>query len=137
MYQMLTGVLPYHTPLPSDLARLLSGELVVPPHRRNARIPRAVSDVVMHAMAPAITDRYQKASELLDDLLKARTLRKTAARAAAHAEGAWAGPSEPESRDEGAGKTRARETPQPRFCWHCRKPLHARSDRCPFCGEAQ
>ena len=34
-------------------------------------------------------------------------------------------------------RLRARETPQARFCWHCRKPLHARSDRCPFCGEAQ
>jgi hypothetical protein len=34
-------------------------------------------------------------------------------------------------------RLKARETPQPRFCWHCRKPLHARSDRCPFCGEAQ
>jgi predicted amidophosphoribosyltransferase len=34
-------------------------------------------------------------------------------------------------------RLRARETPQPRFCWHCRKPLHARSARCPFCGEAQ
>jgi predicted amidophosphoribosyltransferase len=34
-------------------------------------------------------------------------------------------------------RLRARESPQPRFCWHCRKPLHARSDRCPFCGEAQ
>ena len=34
-------------------------------------------------------------------------------------------------------RLKAREAPQPRFCWHCRKPLHARSDRCPFCGEAQ
>jgi predicted amidophosphoribosyltransferase len=34
-------------------------------------------------------------------------------------------------------RLKARETPQPRFCWHCRKPLHARADRCPFCGEAQ
>ena len=34
-------------------------------------------------------------------------------------------------------RLKARETPLPRFCWHCRKPLHARSDRCPFCGEAQ
>jgi len=34
-------------------------------------------------------------------------------------------------------RLRGRETPQPRFCWHCRKPLHARTDRCPFCGEAQ
>ena len=34
-------------------------------------------------------------------------------------------------------RLKAREAPQPRFCWHCRKPLHARSDRCPFCGEGQ
>ena len=34
-------------------------------------------------------------------------------------------------------RLKAREAPQPRFCWHCRKPLHARSHRCPFCGEAQ
>ena len=33
-------------------------------------------------------------------------------------------------------RLRAREAPQARFCWHCRKPLHARSDRCPFCGES-
>jgi len=34
-------------------------------------------------------------------------------------------------------RLKARETPQARFCWHCRKPLHARTDRCPFCGETQ
>jgi hypothetical protein len=34
-------------------------------------------------------------------------------------------------------RLKAREAPPARFCWHCRKPLHARSDRCPFCGEAQ
>ena len=30
-------------------------------------------------------------------------------------------------------RLRARETPAARFCWQCRKPLHARTDRCPFC----
>jgi hypothetical protein len=34
-------------------------------------------------------------------------------------------------------RLRARETPAARFCWHCRKPLHARTDRCPFCNEKQ
>jgi hypothetical protein len=34
-------------------------------------------------------------------------------------------------------RLRAREIPPARFCWHCRKPLHARTDRCPFCNEAQ
>jgi serine/threonine protein kinase len=31
MYQMLTGVLPYDTPSPADLGRLMTGELVTAP----------------------------------------------------------------------------------------------------------
>jgi hypothetical protein len=34
-------------------------------------------------------------------------------------------------------RLRAREAPAARFCWQCRKPLHVRTDKCPFCGEAQ
>ena len=30
---------------------------------------------------------------------------------------------------------KARETLPARFCWHCGKPLHARTGVCPFCGE--
>jgi len=44
------------------------------------------------------------------------------------------------ARDDAQGiqsRLRARETPAGRFCWQCRKPLHARTDRCPFCGETQ
>ena len=37
MYQMLTGGLPYDTPSPADLQRLMRGELVVPPRSRNSR----------------------------------------------------------------------------------------------------
>ncbi len=142
MYQMLTGLLPYNTPLPKDLDKLMRGEMVMPPHERNARIPRAVSAVVMRAMAPAIADRYQRANELLEDLLIARK-RGTAARPSrtdvGHADHAprHGTADGGDSVAEVQSRLRARETPQPRFCWHCRKPLHARSDRCPFCGEAQ
>ena len=34
-------------------------------------------------------------------------------------------------------RLRSRETPQPTFCWHCQKPLQARTSKCPFCGELQ
>ena len=34
-------------------------------------------------------------------------------------------------------RLKARETLQPSFCWHCRKPLQARTSKCPFCGEKQ
>ena len=136
MYQMLTGSLPYDMPAPGDLDKLMSGELVSPPRLRNPAIPKAISDIVMKAMAPEPGARYQRASDLLDDVLSARqgartpqpgSVKRTAAAARA-------------SRDEAQNiqsRLRARETPAARFCWHCRKPLHARTDRCPFCNEQQ
>jgi serine/threonine-protein kinase len=78
MYQMLTGVLPYDTPTPADLERLRRGELVSPPRQKNPKIPRAINDVVMRALAPEIHARYQRASDLMDDVLAARsTVRPT------------------------------------------------------------
>jgi serine/threonine protein kinase len=139
MYQMLTGTLPYDTPSPADLDRLMRGELQIGPRLRNPKVPRAINDIVLKAMAPDIPSRYPRASDLLDDVLAARnvdqrtprrtprpSLTPTPEDAAAHA-----APADIQVR------LKAREAPQPRFCWHCRKPLHARSDRCPFCGEAQ
>ena len=71
MYQMLTGVLPYESPTPSDLERLMRAELVQPPRVRNPSIPAALNDVVMKAMAPDLANRYGQAQELLDALLAA------------------------------------------------------------------
>ena len=132
MYQMLTGLMPYDTPSPADLDRLMRGELLSSPRLKNPKVPKALGDIVMKAMAPEIKARYQRASELLDDVL---AIRSTAARRPARASTPADGPHE----DVGdiQSRLKAREAPQPRFCWHCRKPLHARSDRCPFCGEAQ
>ena len=129
MFQMLTGTMPYDTPTPADLERLTRGELLTSPRLRNPKIPKAISSVVMKAMAPDIPSRYQRASDLLDDLLAIRATAPRRPRTPAEM-----------SHDEVGdiqSRLKARESPQPRFCWHCRKPLHARSDRCPFCGEAQ
>jgi serine/threonine-protein kinase len=127
MYQMLTGAVPYDTPSPADLERLRRGELVSPPRMKNPKIPRAINDVVMRALAPDIHARYQRAGDLLDAVLAARgtTPRRTPRPAVIDAAGT----------DDIQTRLKAREAPQPRFCWHCRKPLHARADRCPFCGE--
>ena len=137
MYQVLTGVLPYETPSPAELARLMTGELVSPPRVRNPKLPRAVNDIVMKALAPDIGQRYQRAADLLADVLAlgrdagGRRSGRTPAGEAAVPAATSAHLHEIHSR------LRARETPAARFCWHCRKPLHARSDRCPFCGESQ
>jgi hypothetical protein len=81
-------------------------------------------------MAPDIPSRYQRASEILDDVLAVRP-GGSVRRRASKTDDAASDVLEIQTR------LKAREAPQPRFCWHCRKPLHARSDRCPFCGETQ
>jgi serine/threonine-protein kinase len=135
MFQMLTGMLPYDTPSPADLDRLKRGDLLTAPRLKNPKVPKAINDIVLKAMAPDIASRYQRASQVLDDVLAARnagsrrTQRVTPRPPPAMTDAAAA--------DDIQSRLRAREAPQPRFCWHCRKPLHARSDRCPFCGEAQ
>jgi serine/threonine-protein kinase len=133
MYQMVTGELPYNTPAPADLEKLMRGELVTSPRVKNARLPKAISDIIMRALAPDLAVRYQRAAELLEELLAARTPagRRRSRRTAVGLDLMDANVADIQSR------LKARETPQARFCWQCRKPLHARTDRCPFCNEAQ
>jgi len=136
MYQMLTGFLPYDTPAPADLDKLMSGELVSPPRLKNSAIPKAISDIVMKAMAPQITDRYQRAPDLLADVLAARAATQ-ARRTPPPGSITKIEPAGREDPHNIQSRVRAREMPTARFCWQCRKPLHARADRCPFCGETQ
>ena len=136
MYQMLTGVLPYESPTPSDLERLMREDLVQPPRLRNPAIPVALNDIVMKAMAPDLANRYPHAQDLLDELLAAGGT-GAAAETASHA-----APAEPVVRRTGgetpdAPQVTARAPATSPFCWQCHKPLHARAGRCPFCGEAQ
>ncbi len=141
MFQMLTGDLPYEPPSPKDLDRLARGELHRTPRSVNPRVPRALNDVVVKAMAPGITARYQRASDLLDDILTFRGGRRKAPTpvptSASPSSGASASAGTVTDSEEIQARLRARETPQARFCWHCRKPLHARSDRWPFGGATQ
>ncbi len=139
IYQMLTGVLPYDTPSPADVERLLRGELVTPPKLKNAAVPRRLNDIVMQAMAPEVTARYQRASDLLADILELRPQVRRPTPVRLH-EGEGARPTSrtPTPAPDGGPVSRGRSAePASRFCWNCRKPLHARTDRCPFCGEAQ
>jgi serine/threonine protein kinase len=128
MYQMLTGTLPYATPSPADLERLMKGELVSSPRLRNPKIPKGLSDIVLKALAPALTVRYSRPSEVLDDVLAARETVQRPRRAESRRDDSVA---------DIQSRLRARDTPQPSFCWHCRKPLQARTAKCPFCGETQ
>ena len=144
MYQMMTGDLPYQTPAPGDIERLMRGEMITPPRVRNSKIPKAINDIVMRALAPDPTNRYQRASDLLNDVLAAR---EPAPRKAARSASAPAAQPAQAPAGSGAGggdqlsdiqsRLKSRETPQPSFCWNCRKPLQARTGKCPFCNEKQ
>ena len=132
MYEMLTAVLPYESPASSDLDKLRSGALVRPPRLSKPDVPKALNDIVMKALAPELSARYQRAAELLSDLEHASAPvsrpapdrhadpQRVTARARVHVTPRRLGTATPSSR---------------RFCLRCHKPLHARADRCPFCGE--
>jgi len=138
MYQMLAGDLPYETPAPADLDRLRRGDLVPPLRSRNPSIPPAIDAIVMRALAGDVAKRYQRAEDLLHDLLQARpTVVRRPAGVAAPAGASGTPRHPPPVRRTGGARTRTREIAVGRFCWHCRKPLPARGSRCPFCGETQ
>jgi hypothetical protein len=142
---MLTGALPYETPAPADLQRLKRGELVQPLRTRLSSIPRVVDDIVMKALSPEVSTRYQRAEDMLNDLLAARRelVRRPPAVVAATPAAAGAGaemretPFRPAPTPARLRPRGTREAPSARFCRQCRKPLPARSTTCPFCGETQ
>jgi serine/threonine protein kinase len=120
LYQMLTGQLPYFSPNPAQIEKLVAQGRCTPPRLRNNQIPKEISDIVMKSLATELPNRYQHASELLDDLSTAAEIDHTAS-----------------EMEDIRRRLRAREVPRKGFCWHCRKPLHSRSDTCAFCGEKQ
>lgn len=146
MYQMLTGELPYEMPIPSELDKLSTGELVSSSRLKNPAIPVSIDNVILRALRPDVDQRYQRAEEILDDILAARqdllrrpsTAGATTAMPPAMPTGAARSTTgaTPIARPV-ASKTPAAEAVANRFCWHCRKPLPSRAGRCPFCGESQ
>lgn len=138
MYQMLTGELPYDPPPPSQLHKLLTGELVTEPRLKNPVIPRRLNDIVLKAMAPQVADRYNRASDLLDDLLAAKSVILGTPMPRSIVDlGADMAPRTPRGGVPSPRAVKYQDREAARSCWHCRRPLHNLAMRCPFCGEQQ
>ena len=120
MYEMMTGVLPYFSANPRQLEKMVASGRLVRPRERNRAIPAEVEEIILRALAPEISDRYQHAHEVTDDLGTASEIDHRAS----HIE-------------DIRQRLKAREKGAAGFCWNCRKPLHARSSSCPFCSERQ
>jgi serine/threonine protein kinase len=119
-YQMLTGALPYFSPNPAQIERMVAQGRCTPPRLRNAQIPKEIDDIVLKALQPMVAERYQRASELLEDLMTAADIDHKAT-----------------EMEDIRKRLKARAAPKGGFCWHCRKPVHPRAESCPFCGEKQ
>ena len=120
MYEMMTGVLPYFSANPQKLEKMVASGRLLRPRERNKSIPVEVEEIILRALSPQISDRYQSAGELIDDLSTAGEIDYRASRM-----------------EDIRLRLRARERESAGFCWNCRKPLHARTSSCPFCGESQ
>src|SRR5688572_17891794 len=100
-YQMLTGTLPYFSPNPAQIERMVALGRCTPPKLRNTQIPREISDIIMKAIAAEVSERYQRASELLEDLATAADIDHKATEL-----------------DDIRKRLKAREVPKKGFCWH-------------------
>jgi len=128
IYEMLTGTVPFYDADPVKIAQAFQSTPVVPPHLRNPAVPKAMSDVVMKALAINLGDRYLSAQELLKAL---RPLREGVAR---------------ETRPVGTavlaahlntpgGAPRGPMVTHARLCRFCYRPLSRTAVTCPACGE--
>ena len=135
MYQMLTGVLPVRH---AGAGRSRQADV------GRARVAAAAEEPVdsegdqRHRDEGAGAGRYGPVSARVGSARR-RAGRAHRAAVAPNAHRPFGAGGIPTGVRDGSPTARgARETPaSPRFCWQCRKPLHARTDRCPFCGETQ
>ena len=72
MYEMVTGELPFNADSPVSVALKQIQEEPKAPKDVNPEIPVSLNDIILKAMSKNTTDRYQTATEILDDLTNAK-----------------------------------------------------------------
>ena len=128
LYEMLTGTVPFYDADPIKIAQSFQNTPVVPPHLRNAAVPRPLSEVVMKALAINLGERYLSAQEFLKAMraIKEGMSRETRPVGTAVLGAHLATP----------GGVQRNPTPtQQRLCRYCYRPLPRMAQVCPACGE--
>jgi serine/threonine-protein kinase len=128
LYEMLTGTVPFYDADPVKIAQSFQNTPVIPPHLRNAAVPRALSEVVMRALAVNLGERYLSAQEFLKAMraIKEGMTRETRPMGTAILPSPLGTP---------GGLQRAPSPTQQRLCRYCYRPLPRLAVVCPSCGE--
>ena len=71
MYEMATGVLPFNADTPVSVALKQIQENPVPPMEIVPTITNSLNDIILKAMQKNVADRYQTATQMLDDIFAA------------------------------------------------------------------
>jgi len=127
VYEMLTGTVPFYDADPVKIAQAFQSTPIVPPHLRNAQVPRTLSEAVMKALSVNLGDRYLSAQEFLKAL---RPLREGVAR-----ETRPVGTAVLAANLSTPGPARVPGVTHPRLCRFCYRPLSRTAVTCPACGE--
>jgi serine/threonine-protein kinase len=128
LYEMLTGTVPFYDADPIKIAQSFTSTPIVPPHLRNAAVPKPLSEAVMKGLAINLGERYLSAQEFLKAL---RALKEGMSRETRPVGTAVLGaPLTPPS-----GVQRGPSPTQQRLCRYCYRPLPRMAVVCPACGE--
>ena len=68
LYEMLTGRVPFDGDTPFNIAKKHIDTMAIPPRAVNPSVPQIMNDITMRAMAKEPLERYQKVSDMLQDL---------------------------------------------------------------------
>jgi serine/threonine-protein kinase len=129
LYEMLTGTVPFYDADPVKIAQAFQSTPIVPPHLKNAAIPRSLSEVVMKALTVNLGDRFLSAQEFLKALKGVRDSVSRETRPMGTAVLSSTGSGAVPVLRPGAGNT------QQRLCRFCYRPLPRMANICPSCGE--
>lgn len=72
MYEMVTGKVPFEGDSPISVALKHIQEEIIPPKQIDATIPDSLQNIIMKCVKKSQADRYTTASDLLNDLRRAR-----------------------------------------------------------------
>jgi len=138
MYECLTGELPYFDAKPANIIRMAMKKEVKEPHELYTDIPQKISKIIMKAMHPSPSVRYQSFIDLRHDIEKLINPKASvkSQELAYLLNGDKSPQRNPGKRSGTAHFQNQHKEPSSLFCWNCGRPISRRTQNCPHCRMA-